>query len=99
MPDAPAAPGAIDARRVYIPLRNAWMMALDRETGKMVWRRELDAHSAPLVRDDTVFIASRGTIRALDAASGTDRWTARIDSDINSPLLPGATPLAIGGRR
>ena len=24
---------------------------------------------------------------------------ARIDSDINSPLLPGATPLAIGGRR
>jgi outer membrane protein assembly factor BamB len=87
MPDAPAAPGAIDAHRVYIPLRNAWMMALDRETGKMAWRREIDAHSSPIVRDDTVFIASRGSIRALDAASGADRWTAPIDSDITAPLV------------
>jgi hypothetical protein len=29
----------------------------------------------------------------------TQPTTTRIDSDINSPLLPGATPLAIGGRR
>ena len=29
----------------------------------------------------------------------TDLSTARVDSDIRSPLLPGATPLAIGGRR
>ena len=29
----------------------------------------------------------------------TDLSQGRIDSDIRSPLLPGATPLAIGGRR
>jgi opacity protein-like surface antigen len=28
-----------------------------------------------------------------------DQSTARVDSDIRSPLLPGQTPLAIGGRR
>jgi opacity protein-like surface antigen len=25
--------------------------------------------------------------------------SGRLDSDINSPLLPGATPFAVGGRR
>jgi hypothetical protein len=29
----------------------------------------------------------------------TDQSQGRVDSDIRSPLLPGATPLAIGGRR
>jgi hypothetical protein len=29
----------------------------------------------------------------------TDQSQGRVDSDIRSPLLPGAMPLAIGGRR
>ena len=29
----------------------------------------------------------------------TTLQSGRIDSDINSPLLPGASPFAVGGRR
>ncbi len=87
MPLPPAAPGALDDERVYIPLREEWMMALDRETGAVAWTRELEANSAPIARDHMVFVASRGAIRALDAATGEDRWTTPIDSAVSAPLV------------
>jgi hypothetical protein len=36
---------------------------------------------------------------SLSFGVGYVQQSGRIDSDINSPLLPGASPLAIGGRR
>ena len=87
MPLPPAAAGALDDEHVYIPLREEWMMALDRETGAVAWTRELDANSAPIAKDHTVFVASRGAIRALDAGTGEDRWTTPINSAVTAPLV------------
>jgi hypothetical protein len=36
---------------------------------------------------------------SLSLGVGFTQQTGRIDSDINSPLLPGASPLAVSGRR
>ena len=87
MPFPPSAPGALDDERVYVPLREDWLMALDRETGTLAWTRELDANSAPLAQDGMVFVASRGAIRALDAATGEDRWSTSIDAAVSAPLV------------
>ena len=87
LPTAPSAGGALDDDRVYIPLGDEWLMALDRETGALAWTREFEANSAPLAHDGTLFVASRGAIRALDAATGEDRWTTGIDSAVTAPLL------------
>ena len=87
LPIPPSAGGALDDLHVYIPLGHEWLMALDRETGAVAWAREIEANSAPLARERTVFLASRGTIRALDAATGEDRWTKRIDSAVIAPLV------------
>lgn len=87
LPIAPGAGGALDDERVYIPLRDEWLMALDRETGTVAWTREFEANSVPLARDHTVFVASRGAIRALDAATGEDRWTTPIGSTVTAPLV------------
>ena len=87
LPVAPGAAGALDDDRVYIPLGDEWLMALDRETGTLAWTREFEANSPPLAHDGTLFIASRGDIRALDAATGEDRWTKRIDSAVTAPLV------------
>src|SRR5213075_534820 len=49
--------------------------------------RELEANSAPLAQDHMLFVASRGAIRALDAATGEDRWTTPIGSAVSAPLV------------
>jgi opacity protein-like surface antigen len=36
---------------------------------------------------------------SLSFGVGYTQQSGRIDSDINSPLLPGESPLALGGRR
>jgi hypothetical protein len=36
---------------------------------------------------------------SLSLGVGYTQQSQRIDSDINSPLLPGAAPFALGGRR
>ncbi len=87
LPIAPGAGGALDDDRVYIPLREEWLMALERETGKVAWTREIEANSAPVVHDGIVFVASRGAIRALDAVTGDDRWTTPIGSAVSAPLV------------
>jgi outer membrane protein assembly factor BamB len=87
LPLPPSAPGALDDARVYIPLGNEWMMALDRETGSVAWTRAIGANAAPLAQDRTLFVASRGAIRALDAATGEDRWTTPIEGAVSAPLV------------
>ena len=87
LPIPPSAGGAVDDHRVYIPLGDEWLMALDRETGALAWTRELEANSVPLAHGGTLFVASRGAIRALDAATGEDRWTTGTGSAVSAPLV------------
>ena len=87
LPIPPVAGGALDDRRVYIPLREDWIIALDRETGTVAWTRTMETHSPPVVRDDTLFVSSRGSIRALDAATGEDLWETPIGTTVSAPLV------------
>ena len=43
LPAAAAAAGAMDDQRVYVPLRDASFVALDRETGATAWMRSMQA--------------------------------------------------------
>jgi outer membrane protein assembly factor BamB len=87
LPIAPVAGGALDDHRVYIPLREDWIIALGRDTGMVAWTRTIETHSPPLVHDDLLFVASRGSIRALDAATGDDVWETPIGTELSAPLV------------
>ena len=87
LPIVPSAPGAMDQNRVYIPLRQDLLIALDRETGLLDWTRTVDTTSAVVVGPASLFVVSRGLIRALDAATGDDLWSARVDAAITAPLV------------
>lgn len=87
LPIAPVAGGALDDQHVYIPLRDEWFMALDRETGKVAWTRQLEGNSTPVARDHMVFVESRGAIQALDAATGENRWRTPINGAVSAPLV------------
>jgi len=87
LPVVPSAPGAMDQEHVYIPLRQDLLIALNRETGLLEWTRTIDIASPVVVGQARVFVVSRSLIRALDAATGEDLWSAPIDTTIAAPLV------------
>ena len=86
LPAAPSAPGALDDRRVYIPLRSNLLVALDRETGVLAWSRAIETTSPLLAADDSLYVVAGGAIHALDVLDGAERWTVPVDATITAPL-------------
>ena len=86
LPAAPSAPGALDDRRVYIPLRSNLLVALNRETGVLEWSRPIETTSPLLAADGSLYVVQAGRIHALEVENGTDRWAVPVDSAITAPL-------------
>ena len=87
LPIVPSAPGAMDQDRIYIPLRQNLLVALNRETGLLEWARTVDVASPVVVGHASLFVVSGGLIRALDAATGDDLWSVPIDAAVTAPLV------------
>jgi outer membrane protein assembly factor BamB len=84
--DAPtSAGGAMDAARVYVPLANDEVVALDRKTGEQLWSRAVDTAWPPLVHDGVVYLAG-SELQALDAATGETRWRVPLTATVRAPL-------------
>ncbi len=61
------------------------VFAVDRESGKRQWERNLDAPVAvPATGDDSrlLVVTTSGTVVSLDPASGSQRWATRIGAPI-----------------
>ncbi|MGH9254720.1 MAG: PQQ-binding-like beta-propeller repeat protein [Vicinamibacterales bacterium] len=84
---APSTAGALDDDRIYLPLREKLLVALDRETGLLKWTRPLDTAVAPTVGDGRVFIASDNAISCLDGATGMHLWSAPMEAALAAPLV------------
>ena len=87
---------------VYVGTWKGTAVALDLETGQIVWETQVtpkEMASAALVTDDRVYLADHdGNLNALDRATGAVLWTQVLDEhpDANmysSPVLaPGPAP-------
>jgi outer membrane protein assembly factor BamB len=86
LPAVPSAPGALDDRRVYIPLRSNLLVALNRETGVLEWSRPIETTSPLLAADGSLYVVQAGRLHALDVQNGTDRWAVPVDGAITAPL-------------
>ena len=87
LPAAAAAAGAMDDQRVYVPLRDASFVALDRETGATAWMRSIQAVTGPTVGDGQVYVVTAGAIHSLESGSGQDRWSTVLESAVTAPLV------------
>ena len=87
LPAAAAAAGAMDDQRVYVPLRDASFVALDRETGATAWTRAIQAITGPTVGGGDVYVVTASAIHSLDSASGQDRWSTTFESAVTAPLV------------
>lgn len=75
---------ASDGSRIFAASRDGNVVALDPETGRAIWSRELDMllSAGPGVGDDLIVVgASDGYVIALSAETGEEMWRANLDGE------------------
>jgi outer membrane protein assembly factor BamB len=76
---------AVDGERIFAADVEGLVMALDRLSGKVLWKQELDAPVSGAVGAGYGLVllgTLKGEVIALDAASGDEKWRARVTSEV-----------------
>jgi outer membrane protein assembly factor BamB len=103
LPAEPAAAGAMDTERVYIPLKASVardvpaaeqippappvVVALNRETGSSAWTAPIESRLPPVVDGAVVYVATASDILALDVTSGRELWSVTLERAPRGPML------------
>jgi outer membrane protein assembly factor BamB len=90
LPSPPSAGGAMDRERVYVPLSSDRIVAFSRQTGALIWMRDIETAWPPLSDGDTLYVVASDELHALDARTGDTRWRSSI-------LRPAMGPMATAG--
>lgn len=82
--------------RVFVPGPQG-LGVIDADDGSPLWRAPAVEHP-PLVRDGTAYVADgdADALRALDAASGDERWAVPVDGEPAPPSMYPGRPLVFG---
>jgi outer membrane protein assembly factor BamB len=76
---------AVEGDSIYAADVEGLVMALDRMTGKVIWKQDLDLPVSGAVGAGyglVVVGTLKGEIIALDASSGEEKWRARVTSEV-----------------
>ena len=85
LPAPPSAGGVMDADRVYVPLQNEQVVALDRETGETRWMRGIETAWPPVLGAGRVYIAASDELHALDPETGATIWRVPMPQPLLAP--------------
>lgn len=87
-----------DGPTVYLAINETnRVLALDAQTGDVRWRTNIDGipdNSAPVLTDETLYVALKYGIVALDPATGNERFRVRLSETegfTTSPIVTGDT--------
>jgi hypothetical protein len=98
----PAAGGAMDAHRIYIPLQDvttsvegervvkpnsASITAISRHTGSVEWVADIGSIVPPITAGGRVLVAAPSEIHALQAETGQRLWRAPLEGPVRAPML------------
>lgn len=78
---------AAEGSMLYAADVNGLVMAMNRETGKVLWKRKLDKPVSGGVGAGYGLVllgTLKGEVIALDSGSGEEKWTARVGSEVLS---------------
>lgn len=84
LPAAPAQSAGYDRTTAYIATRDGLLVAIDLERGAVRWQRAVADATVPDASGGLVFVGSRETVLALDAASGQPRWQRTLPGVLSS---------------
>jgi outer membrane protein assembly factor BamB len=76
---------AIDGEVIYAADVEGLVMALDRMSGKVIWRKKLDIPVSGAVGagyGQVLLGTLKGEVIALDASSGEEQWRSRVTSEV-----------------
>jgi outer membrane protein assembly factor BamB len=93
----PVPPVTVDGTAYVVLPETEQVAAVDATDGSILWERDhgsadgfTDVSVRPAVADETVYTATqRGTVRAVDTATGVDQWQVQLD--VIGPRAPTAT--------
>jgi outer membrane protein assembly factor BamB len=94
LPAPPSGGAAMDADRVFVPIDDGHLIALDRESGDTEWSIELASTLAPLAAGPVIVAGTPETVVALDPATGGQLWATPIRTGVLRALA-----LSADGRR
>ncbi|MGE3857952.1 MAG: PQQ-binding-like beta-propeller repeat protein [Dehalococcoidia bacterium] len=81
LPGELSAAPVMDAERVYVPLKDARLVALSRADGREVWSIAVpgQVNHSPVIAGDALFWGQRdGRAVSVEAATGTTRWSTQL---------------------
>ncbi len=87
LPAPPALAPTTDGSYLYVPLRNGLLAAVFVGDGVLQWIVEQASDFRPTVAGQSLFVAEGSQVRALWAASGTERWRLDFHAPVSSPVL------------
>ncbi len=76
---------AVDGEQIYAADVEGLVMALDRMSGDVLWKKDLEAPVSGAVGAGYGLVllgTLKGEVIALDAASGEEKWRARVTSEV-----------------
>jgi len=79
---------AVDGDQIYAADVEGLVMAMDRMTGKVIWKKQLKAPVSGAVGAGygVVLLGTlKGEVIALDASSGEEKWRSRVTSEVLAP--------------
>jgi outer membrane protein assembly factor BamB len=90
-----------DATHIYVSSRDKNLYALDRKTGREVWRvaaADIMTATPALYRDSVIFAAFDGKVRAVAARDGQPRWTYDAKLAVPGDLTVAGDRVLLGSR-
>lgn len=81
------APAVMDHAHVYVAVREYTVIALHRERGLVAWTWAGDTVLSMATGEGDLFLVTEGGLRALDAATGYERWTVPIGGKVTAPIV------------
>lgn len=84
---SPSAAPLMDDDHVYVALRENTLVAIHRQSGVFSWIWAGDTVLSMAAGGDDLYVVTAGGVRALDAATGYERWTTPIGARVTAPIV------------
>jgi outer membrane protein assembly factor BamB len=84
----PAAGPAADQSRVFLPLADGALVAVDALSGQVAWRvADVPTRLVPVADQGRVHVVGERVLTTLDAATGDLLWTRPLPATVSAPLV------------
>lgn len=77
----------MDDDHVYVALREHTLVALQRDSGLIAWIWAGDTVLSMAAGGGDLFLVTAGGLRAIDAATGYERWVVPVGARVTAPLV------------